>query len=198
VGGTAASFISYVTVDVPDTGSLRNQTLTRATGFNTFVTQTPVVPDPNFLTIGGEPSSRAFIPFELTPRLDDSATIVRATLELLPAAPLLGLPTDPAGLEARPILADLGPKSPVVDNTNTDFIRGDTISVGTSDTVRIDVTSIVQLWQTSSDRPRSLALTLLPEGATFTRAVFGSSRSPEVGVPRLRITYVLSFPFENP
>jgi hypothetical protein len=123
---------------------------------------------------------------------------VRATLELVPAAPLLGLPTDPPGLEARPILADLGPKSPVVDNTTTSLIRGDTISVGTSDTVRIDVTSIVQFWQSASDRPRTLALRLLPEGASFTRAVFGSSRSPEVGIPRLRITYMLSFPFENP
>ena len=39
--GTGASFTSYVTVDVPDTGSVRNQVLTRSTNFNTFVTQTP-------------------------------------------------------------------------------------------------------------------------------------------------------------
>jgi hypothetical protein len=198
-GGTAAGFTTWVTVDVPDTGSLRHQTLTRATGFNTFVTQAPLVPDPNFLTVGGEPSSRAFIPFELPPRIQDSATVVRATLELLPAAPLLGLPTDPAGLDVRPILADLGPKSPVVDDAaTTTLIRRDTIPVGSSDTVRIDVTSIVQFWQSSNDLPRTLALKLLPEGASFTRAVFGSTRSPEVGAPRLRITYMLSFPFENP
>jgi hypothetical protein len=195
-GTSVATFISYVTVDVPDTGSLRHQTVTRNVGFNTFVTENPVVPDPNLLTIGGEPSSRAFIPFQLPPRIRDSATIVRATLELLPATTLLGLPTDLAFLEARPILADLGPKSPVSDNPA--FVVTDTLPVGTSDTVRIDVTSIVQLWQTSSDLPQTVSIKLLPEGASFTRAVFGSTRSATVGAPRLRISYMLSFPFENP
>ncbi len=194
VAGTAATLTRYLTLDVPDTATaIRKQTRTSNTALNNFVTQTPLVADPNFLTIGGEPSSRAFIPFELPVGIADSATIARATLELIPATPLLGLPTDPPALEARAILADLGPKSPL-----TDVLGADTISVGTSDTVRVDVTSIVQLWQNSPDRPRTVVLTLLPEGASFTRAVFGSTRSPTVGPPRLRITYMLSFPFENP
>jgi hypothetical protein len=41
-------------------------------------------------------------------------------------------------------------------------------------------------------------LSLLPEGASFTRPVFGSTRSGTVGAPRLRITYPKPFPFENP
>jgi hypothetical protein len=41
-------------------------------------------------------------------------------------------------------------------------------------------------------------LSLLPEGASFTRPVFGSTRSGTVGGPRLRITYLKPFPFENP
>jgi hypothetical protein len=196
--GTAAgaSYVSFVTVDVPDTGGFRNQVVTRGTEFNTFVTESPLLADPNLLTIGGEPSSRAFIPFRLTPRIDDSATIVRATLELIPAAPLLGLPTDPARLMTLPIVADVGPKSPVTDNPA--LIMVDTLPLGSSDTVRIDVTNIAQVWQSSSNLPQTLAISLEPEGASFTRTVFGSSRSPAVGVPRLRISYMLSFPFENP
>jgi hypothetical protein len=196
-GSTAgASYSSFVTLDVPDTGSLRNQVVTRGTEFNTFVTESPLVPDPNFLTLGGEPSSRAFIPFRLPPRIDDSATIVRATLELIPATPLLGLPTDPARLRTLPIVADVGPKSPVTDNPV--LIKLDTLPVGSSDTVRIDVTNIAQVWQSSTNLPQTVAISLEPEAASFTRAAFGSSRSPAVGVPRLRISYMLSFPFENP
>jgi hypothetical protein len=41
-------------------------------------------------------------------------------------------------------------------------------------------------------------LSLLPEAASFTRPVFGSTRSGTVGAPRLRITYLKPFPFENP
>ena len=195
--GTGATFISYVTLDVPDTGSVRHQTLTRAPAFNSTFTQTPVVPDDAFLTIGGEPSSRALLRFALPPPIKDSATIVRATLELLPVSPLLGLPGDPPLLEARALFADLGAKSPVT-TTDTRFIAADTIPVGSADTVRLDVTSIVRLWQSSSERPEAIFLRLLPEAATFTRPVFGSTRSGTVGPPRLRITYLETFPFENP
>ena len=80
--GTGATYTSYVTVDVPDTGSVRNQTLTRTTDFNTFVTQNPVVPDDTLLTVGGEPSSRALVRFGVSDAFLDSTTIVRATLEL--------------------------------------------------------------------------------------------------------------------
>ena len=38
---------------------------------------------------------------------------MRATLELIPRSPMLGLPGDPALLQAKALLADLGAKSPV-------------------------------------------------------------------------------------
>ena len=43
----------------------------------------------------------------------------------------------------------------------------------------------------------SFLLQLLPEGSSFSRATFGSSRSPGL-VPRLRVTYARRFPFEAP
>jgi hypothetical protein len=194
--GTGASFISYVTLDVPDTGSVRQQTVTRAPAFNSTFTQTPLVPSDAFLTVGGEPSSRALLRFDLPGPIEDSATIVRATLELLPVSPLLGLATDPPALEAKALVADLGGKSPVT--TDPRFIITDTLSVGTADTVRLDVTPIVRLWQASTERPDAIFLRLLPEASSFTRPVFGSTRSGTVGAPRLRITYLKPFPFENP
>jgi hypothetical protein len=197
-GGTGASFASYVTAQgVADSVTGRKQTITRTPAFNTFVTQTPLVPDPALLTVGGEPSSRALLRFDLPDRLEDSADIVRATLELVPSVPILGLPTDPSLLVAKAVLADLGAKSPVTtDNT---FWATDTLTPGASDTVRLDVTNLVRLWQsTAAERPEAIFVSLLPEASTFMRAQFGSTRSPGVGAPRLRVTYMLAFPFENP
>jgi hypothetical protein len=192
-----ATYVSYLTVDVPDTGSTRNQFLSRATQFNTFVTQNRPSPDPTLLTVGGDSSSRSIVRFALPPQLRDSATIVRATLELIPAHPLLGLPGDRAILDARAVLADLGAKSPVT--TDASFIVSDTLPQGSSDTVRIEVTRLVKLWQASTDRPSAIFLVLKPEAATFTRAVFGSTNpASPVGPPRLLITYQLPFPFEIP
>jgi hypothetical protein len=197
--GTAATFTSYVTVDVPDTGSVRNQTMIRTTAFNTFVTQSSIVPDDTLLLVGGEPSSRALVRFGLTDAFFDSTTIVRATLELTPARPIIGLPTDPSALQVLAVIGDLGAKSPLSNDVN--FIRQDTLPTVQSDTVQIEMTRIVQLWQSSRSRPQSIFLRLIPEGASFARAAFFSTRSPSGGVlvaPRLRITFQRAFPFENP
>jgi hypothetical protein len=194
---TAPTFVSYVTVNVPDTGSLRKQTMTSQTALNTYALQTPLTPDPNLLTVGGEPSSRALLRFDLPQPIEDSATVVRATLELVPVSPVIGLPTDPPLLQASALFADLGAKSPVV-TTDTRFIVSDTISVGTADTVRLDLTPIVRLWQSDEERPEAVFLSLLPEAASFSRPVFGSTRSATPGAPRLRVTYLKPFPFENP
>jgi hypothetical protein len=199
--GNGASFTSYVTADVlPDTGTIRKQTFSRGTAFNTFVTQDPLVPADSLLTIGGEPSSRALIRFGLTDAFLDSATIVRATLELTPARPIIGLPGDPAFLETLAVLGDIGAKSPVTGDSLT---LSDTLPTFTTDTIRLDVTNIVQLWQAVRQRPQSIYLRVLPEAATFTRTQFFSTRSqgpdPAAPVaPRLRVTYQRAFPFENP
>jgi hypothetical protein len=197
VAQSSPTFISYVTVDTPDTGTIRKQTLTAQTAFNTYVLAAPQTPEPDLLTVGGEPASRALLRFDLPGPIEDSATIVRATLELVPTAPVIGLRTDPPLLEAKSLFADLGAKSPVV-TTDARFIVSDTISVGFADTLRLNVTTIVQLWQAADERPEAIFLSLLPEAASFSRPVFGSTRSPAAGPARLRITYLRQFPFETP
>ncbi len=200
-GGSAATFTSFVTVDVPDTGSIRNQSLVRSSVFNTFVTREPLVPADSVLTVGGEPSSRALIRFGLPDAFLDSALIVRATLELVPARPIVGLPTDPAILDTRALLADLGAKSPVARAevpTEAPFVVIDTLQAVQTDTVRVEMTRILQLWQSTRSRPQAVFLKLVPEAATFSRAVFGSTRTPAIGGPRLRIPDQRSFPFPSP
>jgi hypothetical protein len=203
-GSNAATFASYVTVDVPDTGSIRNQVISRGTAFNTFVTQSPIEPVDSLLTVGGEPSSRALVRFGLSDAFLDSTTIVRATLELVPVRPIISLPTDASLLQVIAVLGDLGAKSPLTGDPT--FIIADTLPSVQSDTVRIDMTGIVQLWQSTRSRPQSVFLRIAPEAATFARAAFFSTRShvniatgtDTTVAPRLRITYQRAFPFESP
>jgi len=205
--GNGATFVSYVTVDTPDTTtSVRKQTLSLTPTFNTFVSRTETPPDPRFLTVGGDSASRTLLRFALPAEVTESANIVRATLELVPRGPIPGLRGDIAILEGRAVLADLGAKSPVVTSDNR-FIVDDTLAVNSSDTVTLDVTRIVQLWQNSTTQPDAIFLSLLPEASTFTRVEFGSTRTDPginpattepVAAPRLRITYQRPFPFEHP
>jgi hypothetical protein len=206
VSGTASTFTTFVTVDIPDTGSLKQQAIIRPAAFNTFVTREPVTPVDSLLTVGGEPSSRALVRFALSNEFLDSVSIVRATMALTPVRAIIGLPTDPTTLLINQLVGDLGAKSPITSDTT--FIGHDTLASVQADTIKIDVTRLVQLWQSARERPKSVFLrigpALLPEeGATFARPVFFSTRShgpdPSVLVaPRIRITYQRSFPFENP
>ncbi len=193
--GSGALFTTYVTLAVPDTGTAKLRTLALSTAFNTYVSDVPQVRDTTLLTVGGAPSSRSLLRFSLPRRILDSATIVRATLELTPVAPIAGLPTDRVLLEARSVLADVGGKSPV--NTATDRVRSDTLELG-STAVSIEAVRLVELWLGSA-RPTALVLSLTPEGASFSNPVFHSTRALEPALrPRLRLSYLLSFPFETP
>jgi hypothetical protein len=194
-GGTGPLFTTYATLDVPDTGTAKLRTIALSTAFNTYVSEVPQVSDTTLLAVGGAPSFRSLLRFSLPPRILDSATIVRATLELTPTAPILGLPTDVVQLEARSVLADVGGKSPV--NTQPLRVPVDTLELG-STTVSIEAVRLIELWL-GSNRPSALVLALNPEGASFTKPVFYSTRAADPALrPRLRLSYLLSFPFETP
>jgi hypothetical protein len=194
-GGAGAVFTTYATLDVPDTGTARLRTLALSTAFNTYVSEDPGVIDTTLLAVGGAPSSRSLLRFSLPPRILDSATIVRATLELTPTAPISGLPTDAAVLEVRSVLADVGGKSPV--STQAGRVPVDTLEPGAT-IVSIEAVRLVELWL-GSNRPAALVLALSPEGASFTKPTFYSTRAADPALrPRLRLSYLLSFPFETP
>ncbi|HEY3012712.1 MAG TPA: hypothetical protein VGJ36_08205 [Gemmatimonadales bacterium] len=197
--GTGPAFVTYATLDIPDTGTAKLRSFPLTAAFNSFVPPIQQAEDSTLLAVGGEPSSRALLRFQLPARLRDSATIVRATLELTPVVPISGLPTDPARLQARAVLADLGAKSPV--NSTAGRVPADTLEAGTSGTVDFEAVRLVELWLGATARPSALVLSMAPdlEAASFSRPLFYSTRAPDPAVrPRLRVSYLLSFPFENP
>jgi hypothetical protein len=197
-GGNGGVFLTYATLQIPDTGTtarLRSFPLTATV--NASVSPVSVTDDPNLLAVGGSPSARALLRFELPPRIRDSATVIRASLELTPVTPIRGLPTDPVRLHARGVQADLGAKSPVESR-----VVADTLEAGTTGVVSIEIVRLMQrLWLGNSTTPTALVLSLAPEleAASFSDPIFYSTRSPDPALhPRLRISYLRSFPFENP
>jgi hypothetical protein len=161
--------------------------------FNTYVSRIEPVLDPTLLTVGGAPAARALIRFPWPVRLRDSVSLVRATLEMTPVTPVAGLPNDNGLLDARDLLVDLGSKSP----TFPTFTRNVSLPANADTVIKVEVVNLVQLWQTAGGaKPPALFLAIVPEGASFTRAVFGSTRSGTA--PRLRLTYLTQFPFERP
>jgi hypothetical protein len=196
--GNGGVFLTYATVDVPDTGAARLRTFPLTATFNTSLPAVPEVVDTTLLTVGGNPSARSLIRFDLPSRIRDSATVIRATLELTPVAPLTGLATDPVRLVARGILSDLGAKSPVESRFG---VALDTIPVGSSATEELEMVRLLQQVWIGESRPAGLMLSLTPEleAASFSRPVFYSSRAADPAVrPRLRVSYLRSFPFESP
>jgi hypothetical protein len=199
IGGAAAgsgapSFINYVKLASSDTTTI-DRVITPSIQFNTFVSQAPPTVDPDLLTLGGVPSARALVRFPWPVRLRDSATLVRATLQLIPSAPIDGLGDDTAFVVAQPIIADFGGKSPAV--TDVTFTTSVPVLPGTSDTVSLEVRRQLTSWQGATPVPPALSLRLSPEVSSFSRVRFGSSRTPGL-VPRIIVTYALKFPFGEP
>jgi hypothetical protein len=194
--GSGPLFTTYATLDVPDTGAAKLRTFPLGPAFNTSLSEVSQANDTTLLAVGGAPSARALLRFNLPSRILDSATIVRATLELTPVAPVNGLPTDPARLLSRAVLSDVGAKSPA--SSVAGRVPEDTLVAGTT-AVDFEAVRLVELWLGSRGGPTALVVSLTPEAASFSRPVFYSSRAADPLVrPRLRISYLLSFPFETP
>ena len=192
-GSSGPSLSTYTTA--PSDTTTVTRVLNSSVRFNSFVSQNTPTNNIDELTIGGVPSSRAILRFPWPSYLRDSAQIIRATLELIPLAPFPGLATDTAFLQVRPVLADFGSKSPA--STDAFFIGLANLLPGASDTIHVEVRRATTLWQGSRPLPSVIELQLFPEVSSFTRAVFGSTRTP-ASQALLRITYALPYPFEAP
>ncbi len=187
-GSDGPEFTSYVTAAVADT-LVRSQIIARA-GDLALTARAPGVPlDPLLISVGGYPVTRSFLRFTIPNFLRDSATIIRATLELTGNAPVFGIPADTANLIASAVLADFGAKSPVSATR-----VGLSPIISGAQSVNIEVATIVRTWQGKAPLPAIIRLALASEGATFLVPTFYSSRSTS-GPPRLRITYRPPFSF---
>lgn len=197
--GTAVPLMrTYVTVNTTDTtSSVKYQVVQSRPKFTTFVSSVPEPPyDPNVLSIGAASGTRAYIRFPWPAYLKDTALLARATLELVPEVPFGGLPGDSAFVDIHGVRIDFGAKSPLVNP----FGGTEYLPIGSSDTLRIDVVTVVQAWQRDNlPFPPLLVAIVAPEGAGFTAPRFYSTRSPVAARrPRLRITYQIPFDFERP
>ena len=162
-------------------------------GFDSFVFDPPAPPLDGTLVVGGVPAARSVLRVALPRAIRDSATIVRATLELIPAALPQGIAADSFDLVAHAVFADFGAKSPI-DGTRVDTVS---IHIGPIDTVRIEVTNILRFWAADTLIATTLVLRQAPEGADLAEIRFYPSSDP-ARRPLLRITYTPHYPFGRP
>jgi len=193
-GAIGPSALWYFRVDSAGKAVARSPAALRA-GFQSFVFTPPAPPIDSTLAVGGLPSARSILRVAFPRFIRDSSQIIRGTLVLVPAVPARGAPVDSFTVEAHTVLADFGAKSPIaLDATRTDTT---VIRVGATDTVKIEVTNLLQFWASDSTHPTSIVLRAKAEGASFAEIRFYPSKA-QAFRPRLQVTFVRRFPFGAP
>jgi len=166
-----------------------------ATRFDNFVFNPPTPPLDTNLAVGGVPSARTLLRVAMPAFLHDSIDVVRATLILVPVSAVQGVPSDSFGILGRPVITDLGGKSPL--GTNVSLYGRTFIHIGSADTVNIELTNLVRAWSLDTTLVTAFVLGQVPEATSYTEVRFYSSRAPAFR-PGLRVTYVKRFRFGNP
>jgi hypothetical protein len=186
-GGTSAIVTRYVRVDSAGTAVPRVEG--RTPDFDTFV-GTAFAPAPGTArVIGGVPAARTLLRFALPGGIADSSEVLRATLLLVPSEPVLGAPNDSLAVIAQGLATDVGAKSPLAGvPADSVALRVAFVGVGSTDTVRLDVTDLVIRWTNDSTAPSALALRAIPEGSSFAELRIGAADGALR--PRLQVTYV--------
>ena len=177
----------------PDSVVSGNQTQTPI--FDSFVFDPPSPALDSNLAVGGVPAARALLRVAMPAFLHDSIDVVRATLILVPVSAVQGAPSDSFRILARPVLADLGAKSPL--GTNSTLYGSRAIHIGASDTVNIELTNLVRTWSLDTTMATAFILGQVPEATSYTEIRFYSSRAPAFR-PGLHVTYVKRFRFGVP
>lgn len=191
--GYGPTIINYITLESEDTTILK-QFLAPNVTYSAAVRDTEPVEDPDLLVVGGTPTRRSIIRFTLPPAVEQSATVLRATLEVTPARPHYDLAFDASWLDVRLVVVDLGFRSiPVPAGAGTAQLPSAGLAAAS-----VEVTSILNTWRTQPLVPRMLYLSITPEGQAYAEPVFHSTRSSETGRPRLRITYAVPGRLEAP
>ncbi len=177
--------------------------------FDGFVSSLTPPPLDSNLAVGGVPATRSLLRFTIPRAIRDSSQIIRATLFLVPTGPPLVATSDTVFLKLARVAADVGAKSPLPADTIGEARSALFVPVG-GDTVRLEVTSLMRLWQADTiavnsafislvalERRDSTRITEAGEAGTFTSLQFFSSRTPAYR-PGLRLTYVPRVKFGTP
>ncbi|HEV8509725.1 MAG TPA: hypothetical protein VGQ48_04675 [Gemmatimonadales bacterium] len=168
----------------------------RAPRFDSFVFDPPNPPlDDTTLVVGGAPSARSLLRVAMPAFLHDSFDVVRATVILVPVAAVQAAPSDSFTILVRPVLTDLGAKSPL--SPATEAFGRVVVHPGSSDTLRFELTDMVRSWAIDTTFATAFFLGQIPEAASFTEIRFYSSRVSAFR-PALHVTYVKRFPFGEP
>jgi hypothetical protein len=179
----------YVQVDSAD-GQAAARTDETYGVFDTFVFPDIPAAGPAALGVGGSPSARAFLKVDLPAAVIDSSSVIRATLLLVPAEPVIGAPGDTIRILAEGLAADIGPKSPImqVPADSVGAYSGVT-TTGSTDTLRIDITHVIEPWRNNPTLVRTFMLRAVREGGTFGEFRFNSSTSA-IDTPALHVTFI--------
>ena len=186
-------FYHFTNLDSLSTVVDTSQTV--ANRFDSFVFNPPNPAIDLNLTIGGVPSARSIIRVAMPAFLHDTLDIVRATLILVPVNTVPGSPRDSFRIVAKPVVTDLGAKSPL--SANNSLYDTTVVHTGSADTVRLELTNLVRAWALDTTIVTTFFLGQVPEATSFTEARFYSTRAPGFK-PALQVTYVSHFAFGKP
>ena len=186
LSGSGPVLKAFAKAPTTDT-TLRNQTINTQNDTSNYVIAVPPLADPTNIFMGGKTGSRTIMRFRIPKTITDSATVLRATLELTLTGPVSGVRDDRAAIQVLTALLDVGAKSPPFPGA----VGSLSIEPGATGVQQIEVYGPVATWFGPGGLKPVLLLGLTPEGGTFARPEFFSTRSP-TGKPRLRITYAVS------
>lgn len=205
-GGVGPQIIWYNSVD--SAGTLVSRTAQRRGAFfDSFVFDPPPAALDSNLAVGGIPTSRALLRVSLPRWLRDSTQIIRATLYLLPVSPATGFGADSFFVSAGRLAVDLGRKSPLAIDTAA--FNSAPIHPGFSDTLPIEVTGMLRIWQVDTAAQMAMYLRHFlitgslngrldgTEAASFTSMRFYPTQAAAYK-PVLHITYAPLIRFQIP
>jgi hypothetical protein len=152
---------------------------------------------PTLLAVGGVPSRRSFIRFNVPARIVDSTTVVRASL-LLTQSPNRRLDLHdsvyvfPLAVLAGPAITDVASLLQFVGSAGQFGLDSVRLAPADSGVVSFEIVGLVRTWhgQSTTISPRSVALRSAVEGQFPGEIDFFSTKAPASVRPRLRITYV--------
>lgn len=165
------------------------------------LTSTPA----NLLSVGGLPSRRTFLRFDLPSRIIDSTTVVRASL-LLTQSPNRRLDAGdsiyvyPLAVLASPAVTDIGTLLGFLGANGQFGLDSLKLTPGDSGVKSFEIVGLVRAWhqQATTLVPRTVALRSGAEAQLPAQFDFFSTRALAALRPRLRITYVPQSSFGVP
>lgn len=180
--------------------------LRSALGDFVLVAKGPPLPPAGTFAVGGMPSARTYIRFDIPRSILDSTRIVRATL-LLTEVPNAASPAGKDSMYVQPLpliagraVTDIGQALRLASAPGTYGLDSTLVFPNDTGLKRIQLVPLVQRWAAtpSDSAPRALGLRANTEGATGAQVLFYSTAAPADVRPRLRLTYVPHVTFGLP